>query len=198
MRTREVTLTIPEYLYEESLKLTSAGLFRDLSELVSAGLRRELQAAKELLGPEETNWQEELSRLRAQIREKRAKYGLTAKSEEETLDELRAARRELWEREYRQRYAADTGQHSTMEKHIRLSVERADRLSRLAQIHQTQEDQIIERALDILFTLTDFLDEGAERRGWSFLSEAALQRVWDNEEDAAYDNWRELYDVPAR
>lgn len=47
-------------------------------------------------------------------------------------------------------------------------------------------------------TLTDFLDEGAERRGWSFLSEAALQRVWDNEEDAAYDNWRELYDVPAR
>ena len=110
MRTKEVTLIIPEYLYEESLKLTSAGLFRDLSELVSAGLRRELQAAKELLGPEETNWQEELSRLRAQIREKRAKYGITAKSEEETLDELRAARRELWEREYRQRYMADTGQ----------------------------------------------------------------------------------------
>jgi Arc/MetJ-type ribon-helix-helix transcriptional regulator len=97
MRTKEVTLAIPEYLYEESLKLTSAGLFRDLSELVSAGLRRELQAAKELLGPEETNWQEELSRLRAQIREKRAKYGITVKSEEETLDELRAVRRELWE-----------------------------------------------------------------------------------------------------
>jgi Arc/MetJ-type ribon-helix-helix transcriptional regulator len=99
MRTREVTLTIPEYLYEESLKLTSAGLFRDLSELVSAGLRRELQAAKELLEPEETNWQEELYRLRAQIREKRAKYGLTAKDEEEPLDELCAARRGLWEYE---------------------------------------------------------------------------------------------------
>jgi hypothetical protein len=96
MRTKEVTLTIPEYLYEESLKLTSVGLFRDLSDLVSAGLRRELQAARELLGSEETEWQEELSRLRAQIREKRAKYGITAKSEEETLDELRAARRELW------------------------------------------------------------------------------------------------------
>jgi Arc/MetJ-type ribon-helix-helix transcriptional regulator len=188
MRTKEVTLTIPEYLYEESLKLTSAGLFRDLSELVSAGLRRELQAAKELLGPEETNWQEELSRLRAQIREKRAKYGITAKSEEETLDELRAARRELWE----------MNSASVVEKHIRLSAERADRLSRLAQIHQTHEDQIIERALDILFTLTDLFDEGVERRGWSFLSEAALQCVWDNEEDAAYDNWRELYDVPAR
>ena len=87
---------------------------------------------------------------------------------------------------------------SIVEKHIRLSADRADRLSRLAQIHQTHEDQIIERALDILFTLTDLFDEGAERRGWSFLSEAALQRVWDNEEDAAYDNWRELYGVPAR
>jgi hypothetical protein len=198
MRTKEVMLTIPEYLYEESLKLTSAGLFRDLSELVSAGLQRELQAAKELLGPEETNWQEELSRLRAQIREKRAKYGITAKSEEETLDELRAARRELWEREYRQRYTADIGQYSTVEKHVRLSARRADRLSCLAQIHQTHEDRIIERALDILFTLTDLFDESIERQGWSFLSEAALQRVWDSEEDTVYDNWRELYDVPAR
>lgn len=87
---------------------------------------------------------------------------------------------------------------SVVEKQIRLSAERADRLSQAAQIHQTHEDQIIERALDILFTLTDLFDEGAERRRWSFLSEPALQRVWDNEEDAAYDNWRELYDVPAR
>ena len=87
---------------------------------------------------------------------------------------------------------------SIVEKHIRLSADRADRLSRLAHIHQTHEDQIIERALDILFTLTDLFDERAERRGWSFLSEGALQRVWDNEEDAPYDNWRELYDVPAR
>lgn len=60
------------------------------------------------------------------------------------------------------------------------------------------EDQIIEKALDILFTLTDLLNEHTERQGWSFLSEAALQRVWDNDEDAAYDNWRELYDVPVR
>lgn len=87
---------------------------------------------------------------------------------------------------------------SVVEKQIRLSAERADRLSRLAQIHQTHEDQIIERALDILFTLTDLFDEGIERQRWSFLSEAALQRVWDNEEDAVYDNWRELYGIPAR
>lgn len=86
----------------------------------------------------------------------------------------------------------------TVEKHIRLSAERADRLGLLAQAHQLREDEIIARALDILFTLTDLLDEGVERQGWSFLSEPALQRIWDNEEDAAYDNWRELYGVPTR
>ena len=77
---------------------------------------------------------------------------------------------------------------TVVEKHIQLSVERADRLNRLAQIHQIREDQIIEKALDILFTLTDLFDERAERQGWSFLSDAALQRVWDNEADAVYDN----------
>ena len=85
-----------------------------------------------------------------------------------------------------------------VEKHIQLSTERADHLNRLAQIHQVDEDRIIEKALDILFTLTDLLGEATERQGWSFLSDAALQRVWDNEADAAYDNWRALYDVPAR
>ena len=85
-----------------------------------------------------------------------------------------------------------------VEKQIRLSAGRADRLSHLAEMHQIGEDQIIERALDILFSLTDLLDDQSERRGWSFLSEAALQRVWDNPEDAAYDDWRTLYDVPAR
>jgi predicted transcriptional regulator len=91
-----------------------------------------------------------------------------------------------------------SGSPSVVEKQIRLSVERAERLSHLAEIHQTDEDQIVEKALDVLFALTDLFDEGAERQGWSFLSEASLQRVWDNEEDAIYDNWRELYGVPAR
>lgn len=87
---------------------------------------------------------------------------------------------------------------TVVEKHIQLSAERADRLNRLAQIHQVGEGEIIEKALDILFALTDLLNEGTERQGWSFLSDAALQRVWDNEADTVYDNWREIYDVPAR
>ena len=77
---------------------------------------------------------------------------------------------------------------TVVEKRIQLSAERAERLDRLAQLHQVDEDQIIEKALDILFTLTELLDEVAERRGWSYLSDAALQRVWDNEADAVYDN----------
>jgi predicted transcriptional regulator len=85
-----------------------------------------------------------------------------------------------------------------VEKHIRLSAEYADRLSRLAQAQAMSEEQIIEKALDILFKLTELFDENAERRGWSFLSQASLQRIWDNEEDAVYDNWKELYGVPTR
>jgi len=49
------------------------------------------------------------------------------------------------------------------------------------------------RPFDIFFSLIDVLDKSET---WTFLSEEALQKVWDNEADAAYDNWRELYDVP--
>jgi len=33
---------------------------------------------------------------------------------------------------------------------------------------------------------------------YALTSQAALARDWDNEDDAIYDNWRELYGVPAR
>jgi len=87
---------------------------------------------------------------------------------------------------------------TTVEKLFKLSEEHANRLSRLAQIHHVGEGEIVEKALDILFALTELLNEGTERQGWSFLSDGALQRVWDNEADAAYDNWRALYDLPRR
>ncbi len=85
---------------------------------------------------------------------------------------------------------------ATVEKRIRLSPEQADRLNRLIQAHHLSEDQVIAKALDILFSLTDILDGQVERRGWSFLSQNSLQRVWDNDEDAVYDNWQELYGTP--
>lgn len=86
----------------------------------------------------------------------------------------------------------------SIERQIHLSPAHAARLMRLAQLRALSEDQIIANALEILFNLTDLPDDKTERTGWSFLSEAALQRVWDNEEDAVYDNWRELYGIPAR
>lgn len=33
---------------------------------------------------------------------------------------------------------------------------------------------------------------------WLAMSLATFQRDWDNAEDAIYDNWKELYGVPAR
>lgn len=87
---------------------------------------------------------------------------------------------------------------AVVEKSIQLSVDHADRLSQLAQARQLKEGQVVEKALDILFALTDLLDEQTERTGWSVLSEESLQRIWDNDQDAAYDNWKTLYDVPAR
>jgi hypothetical protein len=85
-----------------------------------------------------------------------------------------------------------------VEKNIRISADRASHLSRLAYVKALSEDQLIEKALDILFSLADLLDSQIERQGWSFLSEDSLQRVWDNAEDANYDNWRELYAPPTR
>ena len=80
-----------------------------------------------------------------------------------------------------------------VEKNIHISAERASHLSRLAHVKALSEDQLIEKGLDILFSLADLLDYQTERQGWSFLSEDSLKRVWDNAEDARYDNWRELY-----
>jgi len=82
-----------------------------------------------------------------------------------------------------------------VEKRVHISEERADYLSRMARANFLSEDQIIEKVLDILFSLSDLLDARVEKQGWSFLSERSLQRIWDNPEDAVYDNWRDIYGV---
>lgn len=87
---------------------------------------------------------------------------------------------------------------TTIEKRFSISPERLEKLNQFAVGHNVSQDHVIEKALDILFSLTDLLDENVERRGWALLSEKALRQVWDNDADAAYDNWRELYGVPTR
>jgi len=85
---------------------------------------------------------------------------------------------------------------STVEKQVHLSVEQADRLQHLAEVHQMSEDELIARALDVFFSLAQVSDDSLEGTDWALLSEESLRRIWDNDQDAVYDNWRELYDVP--
>jgi len=40
--------------------------------------------------------------------------------------------------------------------------------------------------------------ESEDDADWMNLSLASFQKDWDNPEDAIYDNWRKLYDVPKR
>ena len=87
---------------------------------------------------------------------------------------------------------------AVVEKRIRLSAEQVERLRALVEARQESEDLIVGRALDILFSLADVLDGGAEQRAWSLLLEESFRRVWDNDEAARYDDWKELYGIPAR
>lgn len=86
----------------------------------------------------------------------------------------------------------------TIGKVIHLSVDRAERLAQLAHERGSTEDALIEKALDILFSLTGEGQEEEERRAWQALSVKSLDRIWDNEADAVYDNWRALYDTSQR
>lgn len=90
-----------------------------------------------------------------------------------------------------------TDSQQLVERRLLLPPLLAARLHRFAADHRTSEDAVVGRALAILFSLTDLLDREGEQRAWSALSADALARVWDNEEDARYDDWRELYGVPA-
>jgi len=63
----------------------------------------------------------------------------------------------------------------------------------MAESRRASENEVIERALDLYFRLVDFFDDDTGHQEWHRLSEAALNNIWDNEQDAAYDDWRTLY-----
>jgi hypothetical protein len=77
-----------------------------------------------------------------------------------------------------------------------LTVDRTERLKRLAEARRISESEVVEKALDVYFDLADLFEPQDERRGWYRLSEGSLQHVWDNDQDAVYDNWRNLYGIP--
>ena len=82
---------------------------------------------------------------------------------------------------------------SVMEKRIRLTSERADHLRAVAEAQEVSEEEVILRMLDIFLESVETLEGEINRRTWHTLGMAAFERAWDNEEDAIYDNWRELY-----
>ncbi|MBI2766461.1 MAG: hypothetical protein HYX53_11205 [Chloroflexi bacterium] len=73
---------------------------------------------------------------------------------------------------------------------IHLAEETRARLELAAAERKAPLDEIVEQALAVY--LADHL--GASE--WSELSTGALEAVWDNDLDARYDNWRELYGIP--
>ena len=76
-----------------------------------------------------------------------------------------------------------------------LPIDQVSRLQRLAETQKMSESRVVEKALDILFGLAEIFDQDLDRQAWYRLSEPSLLRVWDNDPDAVYDSWRELYDV---
>jgi Uma2 family endonuclease len=73
-----------------------------------------------------------------------------------------------------------TTSETTVKKRIEISEPCADRLRLLAQDHRMSEDQIIEDALNILFSLFDNLDPQAQQRGWLILPEKLLSTMHRN------------------
>ena len=104
-KTRQITITIPEYLYEASTRLTTLGLFRDMSDLLLAGLRREMLEAQHLLDLTPENWTDSLEHLRLQIQA--AQTDSTDLSEEALTAQMRKIRQEVWADDYQPYYTVD-------------------------------------------------------------------------------------------
>ncbi|MBC8449859.1 MAG: hypothetical protein H8D78_19165 [Chloroflexi bacterium] len=82
-----------------------------------------------------------------------------------------------------------------IEKRVTLSPESAARLSAVARAQRVSEEEVIRRLISIFLACAGIQAEEVSRREWQALGMAAFERAWDNEEDAIYDNWRELYGV---
>ena len=92
-----------------------------------------------------------------------------------------------------------TGASSDLSTSVKLELVRSrdqvNRLSNLPETRQISESRVVEKALDVFFSLTEAFNPDLDRQAWYRLWEPSFLRVWDNDPDAAYDNWRELYDV---
>lgn len=66
----------------------------------------------------------------------------------------------------------------------------------MADSRDMSESRVVEKALELLFGMDDSLDLDLDRETLYRLSEPSLLRIWDNDSDAVYDNWRNIYGLP--
>ncbi len=80
---------------------------------------------------------------------------------------------------------------SSMKVQVTLAENEADRLNQLSKRRGVSASDLIAKVIQ------DFINDEMkdEVRDWSAMSLAAFEKDWDNDEDAIYDNWRELYEV---
>jgi len=63
---------------------------------------------------------------------------------------------------------------------------------------QIEHLSVVERLTLAKLLLDSVLSSDWTEADWMALGLDAFQKDWDNPEDAIYDNWRELYGIPAR
>lgn len=86
--------------------------------------------------------------------------------------------------------------HRSVVREFVLSVEQVHRLRKMADSRDMSESRVVEKALELLFGMDDSLDLDLDRETLYRLSEPTLLRIWDNDSDAVYDNWRDIYGLP--
>lgn len=105
MEKKSVTLTIPEGMYSQTQRLIEEGLFRDLEDVVMAGIRYVLLEAAmieteleplRLAGPERYMFY--LTKLRREIAEAGGLF--PGKTKEEVINILGSTREQIYEEKY--------------------------------------------------------------------------------------------------
>lgn len=86
--------------------------------------------------------------------------------------------------------------HRSVVREFVLSVEQVHRLRKMADSRDMSESRVVEKALELLFGMDDSLDLDLDRETLYRLSEPSLLRILDNDSDAVYDNWRDIYGLP--
>jgi len=82
---------------------------------------------------------------------------------------------------------------TSMKIQVTLDDHDANRLAELSRQTGMKASELIAKAIDQF--LSSEVSEKEESDSWSAMSLSAFEAEWNNDKDAIYDNWRELYEV---